>query len=241
MNKEILIKKGYELLEKDDLDELKEKLQEWKIQISNSEDALPVKCIEQCCHQLTFVDVEMFSKEKRVKEYRQKIHSAIKTLECFKENVCEANCLNVFLENFDMFLEKMFYTMPENKSTLSYDLLQSISINNEYDLQHIMFAVIKAMYPDARREVCHDTGYGNVRYDIFIDTLDTVIELKCSRKDYNDKKLLAELGEDAFFYHCSRLLMYVYDKHKVIKDVVNFKKALEKKTDKEIKVFINQN
>ena len=68
MNKEILIKKGYELLEKDDLDELKEKLQEWKIQISNSEDALPVKCIEQCCHQLTFVDVEMFSKEKRVEK-----------------------------------------------------------------------------------------------------------------------------------------------------------------------------
>ena len=55
MNKEILIKEGYELLEKDDLDELKEKLKEWKIQISNSEDALPVKCIEQCCHQLTFI------------------------------------------------------------------------------------------------------------------------------------------------------------------------------------------
>ena len=41
---------------------------------------------------------------------------------------------------------------------------------------------------------------------------------------------------DGFFYK-----KYDAKDIKVIKDVVNFKKALEKKTDKEIKVFINQN
>lgn len=106
-----------------------------------------------------------------------------------------------------------------------------------------MFAVIKAMYPDARREVCQDTGYGNVRYDIMIAQINTVIELKCTREDHSDKKLLMELGEDAYFYQCSNLLMYVYDGNQVIKDVVNFKKALEEpaqKMDKKVRVFICQ-
>ena len=106
-----------------------------------------------------------------------------------------------------------------------------------------MYAVIKALYPSARREVNQDTGYGTVRYDIVIEEIDTVIEIKCTRKDHTDSKLCRELGEDGYFYKCSRLLIYVYDKYQKIADVGNFIKALERTREtagKNVKVFIEQ-
>ena len=55
--------------------------------------------------------------------------------------------------------------------------------------------------------------------------------------------MFRELGEDAFFYKCSKLIMYVYDKENVIGDVDNFVKALERDKEtagKEIKVYVEQ-
>lgn len=69
--------------------------------------------------------------------------------------------------------------------------------------------IIKASYPSARREVNQDTGYGTVRYDIVIQEIDTVIEIKCTRKDHSASKLCRELGEYGYFYKCSRLIMYM--------------------------------
>ena len=137
----------------------------------------------------------------------------------------------------------MFSTVPENKSTLQKEVLSQIVINNEYDVQHIMYAMVKALYPSARREVNQDTGYGTVRYDIVIEDIDTVIEIKCTRKDHSDNKLYQELGVDGYFYKCSKLIIYVYDKQQKIQDVGNFIKSLErsqKTAGKEVKVYVEQ-
>lgn len=137
----------------------------------------------------------------------------------------------------------MFLTKPENKSTLKKEILEQIEINNEYDVQHIMYAVIKTLYPSTRREVNQDTGYGTVRYDIVIQEIDTVIEIKCTRTDHSDSKLCRELGEDGYFYKCSRLIMYVYDKHQKIQDVGNFIKTLERTREnggKDVRVYVER-
>ena len=106
-----------------------------------------------------------------------------------------------------------------------------------------MYAVIKALYSSARREVNQDTGYTTVRFDIYIEEIDTVLELKCTRKDHSENKLYRELGEDGYFYQCSHLLIYVYDKYHVISDVNNFKKSLQRTKEtagKTVKVYVEQ-
>jgi len=151
--------------------------------------------------------------------------------------------LESVLGNFGLYLKSMFLVEPENKATLKKAILQEIHIENEYDVQHIMYAVIKALYPSARREVNQDTGYGTVRYDIVIKEIDTVIEIKCTRKDHTENKLYKELAEDGYLYECSKLLVYVYDKHQKISDVGNFMKALERTKEtagKDVKVFVEQ-
>ena len=49
--------------------------------------------------------------------------------------------------------------------------------------------------------------------------------------------------EDAYFYKCSKLIVYVYDKNNVIKDVTNFKAALSgtrEQVGKEVVIFVEQ-
>lgn len=116
-----------------------------------------------------------------------------------------------------------------------------ITIENEYDLQHIMLAAIRLLYPKAREEVYDDIGYGSVRYDIVIDEIDTIIELKCTRDNQTERALLGELGEDAYFYNHSNIIMYIYDKRCIIKNISNFKNALENKSaNANLKVFVEQ-
>lgn len=67
--------------------------------------------------------------------------------------------------------------------------LPNISIKNEYDLQHILFPIIRTIFKDARTEIFQDTGHHGVRKDIAIDSLDIVIELKCTRHSMNERQL----------------------------------------------------
>lgn len=49
-------------------------------------------------------------------------------------------------------------------------------------MQHLLYAVIKPLYPDIRKEVTEDSGAGAIRSDIRIPSLNTIIEAKCTRK-----------------------------------------------------------
>lgn len=76
------------------------------------------------------------------------------------------------------------------------------------------------------------------------EEVDAIIEIKCTGKNHTEKKIFRELGEDAFFYKCEKLIMYVYDKHNIIHDIDNFVRALEKNkgsAGKNIKVYVEQN
>lgn len=242
MNRRQLIEKGINLEKILDFSQFCEEYEGWEIEIQQyfKKDRFN---LEQCRLLLHIVDTPYESKEEKRKKYIDCIKKTVKFLEKETEKVQEISVLESAIGNFGLYLKNMFRTEPENKATLQKIVLEQIEIQNEYDLQHIMYAVIKALYPSARREVNQDTGYSTVRFDIVIEEIDTVIELKCTRVDHSENKLYRELGEDGYFYKCSNLFIYVYDKQGKISDVNNFVKALERTKEtagKNVKVYVEQ-
>lgn len=242
MNREQIIHIGSEIGKISELSELIEKYEDWKAEVLlyAADNNLSV---EQYRILLHAVNVPYESKEEKIDKYHTCIKKTIRYLQKEERKKQEIDPLETVVKNFGLYLQNMFSAMPENRATLKKEVLEQIVLNNEYDVQHTMYAVVKALYPSARREVNQDIGYGTDRYDILIEEADTVIEIKCTRKDHSDNKLFRELGEDAFFYQCSKLIIYVYDKHHVIRDVNNFIKALERDKEtagKEVKVYVEQ-
>lgn len=241
MNKTQLIEQGLKIKKIVELSELKIQYEAWKENILYYV-AKNTYMHEQCKIKLHIMDTPFESVEEKIQKYYSCIEQTIRIIDR-EENIQDIDAIETIIKNFDVYLQNMFHMMPENKATLQKEILDKIVINNEYDVQHIMYAVIKALYPSARREVNQDIGYGTVRYDIVIEEIDTVIEIKCTRKDHSENKLYRELGEDGYFYKCSRLIMYVYDKQNVISDVDNFIKTLSRTKEtagKNVKVYVEQ-
>lgn len=242
MNKAHIIEIGLNITKKLDGIEFFEAFDQWKAEVLQyvKENNLSMETYKRA---LYVMDNPFESKEDKAMKCKKCINKTIdmlqKELQVWKEDVI----IDTLLKNFGIFLNGMFRAELEKKATIQNELLKQIEIHNEYDVQHVMYALIKTLYPSARREVNRDIGYGTVRYDIIIEELDTIIEIKCTREDHTDKKIFRELGEDAFFYKCSNLYIYVYDKRHKINDAVNFVKALERKKEevgKEIKVYVEQ-
>lgn len=151
------------------------------------------------------------------------------------------NCLDRYLNNFYLFLEAFKEVKPDKRATLTTENLKAIQINNEYDLQHLLFAVLKPLYNDTRKEVTEDSGIGAIRSDIKIPSLNSIIEAKCTRKSMSLKKLTEELEADIVHYKADFIYFYIYDKEKIIKDRQNFESYFSKEFDgKKVAVIILQ-
>ena len=127
-----------------------------------------------------------------------------------------------YLNNFYSFLEALREVSPHKRASLKAENLQEIRIENEYDLQHLLFAALKPLCLDARKEVTEDSGVGAVRSDIKIPSVNTVIEAKCTRKTMNLKKLTEEIEADIVHYDADYIYFYIYDREKIIKDKYTF-------------------
>ncbi len=144
------------------------------------------------------------------------------------------------LENFYLFLEVLFEREPHKRAGIQREQLEILKIKNEYDVQHLLFAYIRPLYPLARAEVSTDTGYSAVRVDIALDAKN-VIEVKCTRKGMAQKKLVEEIEADMVHYSAECIYFFIYDKEKIIENPLNFKTAYEKKiTGKQIHIIIHQ-
>lgn len=141
------------------------------------------------------------------------------------------NCLEGYLKNFYLFLEAFKEVKPDKRATLTTENLDAIQIKNEYDLQHLLYAVLKPLYNDIRKEVTEDSGRGSVRSDIKIPSLNSIVEAKCTRKSMSLKKLTEELEADIVHYKADFIYFYIYDKEKLIKDKQNFEAYFSKEFD----------
>lgn len=135
------------------------------------------------------------------------------------------------MENFYKHIEVMYQDPVHGRAKILKTDLDKIRIGNEYDVQRILYSIIKPIFPLARVEVSEDAGYNSVRYDIYIDEYDIVIEVKCTRDSMNERKLTEELGSDIFHYKANNLFFFIYDKEKIIKNVDAFTKTYTKKEE----------
>jgi REase_DpnII-MboI len=89
-------------------------------------------------------------------------------------------------------------------------------IENEYDVQHLLFVVVRAVFEDARLEDWTPKHAGaSKRIDIVVPSAETVLETKKVRDGAHARTVADELKVDIESYHahpsCKRLVALVYD------------------------------
>lgn len=148
---------------------------------------------------------------------------------------------NEWIIDFYMFLEALTEKTIDKRSTIKLENFQNLKIENEYDLQHFMYAVLKPLYPDIRKEVSEDSGIGTVRADLKIPCLEVSIETKCTRENMSLKKLTEEIEADIVHYKDSNIVFFIYDRAKIIQDRQNYESHFNRVFDgKTIKMIILQ-
>jgi hypothetical protein len=100
-------------------------------------------------------------------------------------------------------------------------------IENEYDVQDLLFALVRSTFEDATREEWTPKRAGSAkRIDMVIPSVDAVIEAKYVRDNRHATRVADELRVDFECYHdrpeCKRLLALVVDPHRHIIDPVQF-------------------
>ena len=184
------------------------------------------------------------SNEYSQKDTREKIEDAknrvIEYLLEMMDRCTGEKLLIQVLENFYLFLENLFEREPHKNGGIQKSQLECLKIKNEYDVQHLLYAYLKPLYPLARLEVNEDTGYGTVRADIFLDS-GHVIEVKCTRSSMTLKKLVEEIEADMIHYGAQNICFFLYDREKIIENPLNFKMSYEAKMkEKKIHIIIHQ-
>lgn len=129
-----------------------------------------------------------------------------------------------WLGNFHLYMEELVERAPHGKATIS-PALQQLTIRNEYDVQHLLYSLIKPIFPQIRAETVDDTGYGGIRYDIVLDDYELVIETKCTREKMTERQLTEEIAADSFHYKKQHVFFFVYDRFKIIRNKVAFEQT----------------
>lgn len=180
------------------------------------------------------VQVNPFSTESSKKEMRDAI-SRVNHILASKKRLSMLNkpsailVVESILRNFYKYYEEMFQKSPHRSGTLQLADLQKIQIGNEYDVQRMLYSLIKPVFPNARLEVPSDTGYRSVRFDILIDEYDITIEVKCTSNNLAEKKLIDQIATDIVHYNIGEVFFFIFDKEKVISNVDAFEKQYTRK------------
>lgn len=178
------------------------------------------------------------------KETRNNLDAAAKRVIEYLEEIMAGSPaddhLLTVLDNYYLFLESLLERPPHKRGGIQKEHLSALKIQNEYDVQHLLYAYLKPLYPLARAEVNEDTGYGTVRTDIFLDS-EHVIEVKCTRTSMKLKKLTEEIEADMVHYNAEHIYFFIYDKEKIIENPQLFRNTYENKVKgKQIHIVIHQ-
>ena len=159
------------------------------------------------------------------------------------EKTTALTIIRKILRNFYKHIESMYQDEVHGKGKIKKEDLDKIKIGNEYDVQRILYSLIRPVFPEARLEVSDDAGYNSVRYDIVLNEYQIVIEVKCTKPNMSERKLTEELGADSFHYKGDHLFLFIFDKTKLIKNPDVFAKSFNRKKqdfDKELEAIVIQ-
>ena len=122
------------------------------------------------------------------------------------------------LENFDKFETALIREKVHKSAGVCQSAWASVSIKNEYDVQRMLYAWLRPVFPTVRTEVYSDSGYVGMRADLYIGDYDLIIETKCTRKTMTEKSLNEEISSDGWNYEAANVYLLVYDKDNIIKN-----------------------
>lgn len=117
-----------------------------------------------------------------------------------------------------------------------YDNRDTLDVDDEYDVQDLLHALLKIYCDDIRPEEWTPSYAGTAsRQDFLLKNEQIVIETKKTRKGLNNKELANELIIDIARYtahpDCKKLICFVYDPENRIKNPRGFENDLSKTTD----------
>lgn len=176
----------------------------------------------------------MLNAKDRVLEFLEEILEIIKTNEVdyLNDDISQNIALIIVrrvLNNFYKHIEAMYEQPTHGKAGITNKILENIKIKNEYDVQRILYSLLKPIFPEARVEVYDDAGFLGIRYDIIIEKFSIVIEVKCSRNSMTERNLSEEIGADIYHYKYLNIFFFVYDKDKIISNTAAFIETYTKK------------
>ncbi|MTT31570.1 hypothetical protein GMB86_06020 [Terrilactibacillus sp. BCM23-1] len=235
--------------------------EDWKSDVRNTLDQMfSEKSIGKDFLRETNVFVNKFSETDTSNKVNNAFKKAMVFLENLKSNIesgiylSEINgdsidrtlaiiIIRRILLNFYVHIKAMYQNDVHGNGKIKKDDLDKIRIGNEYDVQRILYSLIKPIFPYTRLEVFDDVGYNSVRYDIILEEYGIVIEVKCTRPSMTERKITEELGADSFHYKADHLFLFVFDKEKIIKDPKVFERAFNRKKNdfgKELETIVIQ-
>jgi hypothetical protein len=125
-----------------------------------------------------------------------------------------------------------------------HDNRTAFSIQDEYDVQDLLHALLRGLFDDVRPEE-HTPSYagGASRMDFLLKAEQIVIETKFARDGLRDKQLGEELMIDIGRYQahpdCRRLVCFIYDPHGNVKNPSGLEADLSRLHEKlEVKVIV---
>ena len=80
-------------------------------------------------------------------------------LDSVRNNSTELELITKILNNFYLYYQTMYKSPVHKKCSLTQEKLDSIQIGNEYDLQRMLYAILRPLFPSIRQEVNSDNGY----------------------------------------------------------------------------------
>lgn len=121
---------------------------------------------------------------------------------------------------------------------------ETLKIKDEYDVQDLIFALLKLYFDDIRpEEVTPSYAGGSSRMDFLLKNENIVIEVKKTRDKLRDKEIGNQLIEDITRYqqhpNCRLLFCFVYDPDHLILNPSGLENHLNTSNEKfEVNVFI---
>ena len=141
------------------------------------------------------------------------------------------------LNRFHRFVKQL--KRRQGKSTIPI-----IEVQNEYDVQDLLHALLKLEFDDVRAEEYTPSYAGsNSRMDFLLKKEEIVVEVKKTSKNLKDKEIGVQLNDDIAKYkthpNCKILYCFIYDPQELISNPDGLQNDLsQEKEEFKIKVII---
>lgn len=170
------------------------------------------------------------------------IQSVINVVESGMISFSESNKIN-YNERLELIFRR--FRLVANQLKHRHDNRATINIDDEYDVQDLLHALLKIDFDDIRAEEWTPSYAGSsLRMDFLLKEIDTVIEVKKTRKSMSIKDLGEQLIIDIEKYrnhpNCKTLYCFVYDTDMYISNPKGIKEDLENNHKGFLKVVIIQ-